>query len=668
MGKNNEVNIDDLVRGLMAEDDSASEADANKSWEGMRQILDREMPEDKDRNRTGFFLLFGVLVLGGLLTWGGMKVFRKGGGDNARIASQHNAGSGTSTYSGKSGSGTGQSAANGHAADDVPMISATTGAPVNPASASGAAGNGTEGAAQNGSIAATETGHANAGHQTGTQGRNAAQQVNIGVSQTATDGSQHNQTATNPAAAGQQGALNGNTADGNQVYASGNQNGNKNTAANTALATNAGNDNSNKAGNTNNKGTQKGQSPAAASATAGQGNSQQAENGLTDGLSNSSSSNKNNTASANTSTPGKMVTLPVSIMDRLNGKSYTITNDTIVCCTGNTRLVIVNVPEYLKGPALASTKQEKTSKSSVGLNKVPQPQDEPLSVSARKGLDADQPSNTGKEGMNVKLPKDNGGVSGKSSGSGYAGTVGRGNVDKGGMKKELYFKLPFQIGVSGGVYTSIIPAQPNWGWMGGLNVVVPFDERWSMMMDVRYMQHYTNKFNITDYALQKVRVDQTIISNQTVYGTAYDSLSLINHVKSYSSLQVPIAVQHMVGKMLLYAGINLNWVINSQLESEMKSFRLYRTDTLATGQPFTEMSNTNSSFKASSLSHRLGVGYTFGMSYYVAPGVYMDVRLTQGLTDKKDQFSGQTAPYFKAPFLQFSVGYRLGSPIRDLRK
>jgi len=651
----------------MQDEEPAPEADANKSWEGMRQILDREMPEDKDKKRTGFFLLFGVLVIGGLLTWGGMKVFRnEGNGHDRHLAD----GRGAATTQ----SGTGRAQTNGNtpagqsgaASSNTPVISATSGNEMNGDAASRAR-NGS------GSLTGTEGNHQAAGTQA-----SGPDNVQIATNRSASNGTDNGVSAPNTVPAAGNTATSANKppvnapADGNQAMASNRNTGNSsgNTVNTNVTAANAGVPaKASTAARTSNNNSTDMNRAAGNQAQAGDGQLVNNPAAASTAATNTNTNNKNNT-SASTSTRGNAVTLPTALIERLNGQSYRIINDTIICCSGNTKLVIVNLPDYLKGPAVASaatgTANKTSGSSSVGLNQMPK--EGAMTLSANKGA-GQTPESKAQSNVALKLQDDpNASRRNKGSKGGSYGSVGQTDPETGRIKQELFFKLPFQIGASGGVYTSIIPAQPNWGWMGGLNVVVPFDDRWSMMLDVRYMQHYTNKFTIADYALQKVRVEEFMVNNQPVYRTTYDSLSLLNHVKSYGSLQVPLAIQHMMGKMLLYAGVNLNWVINSRLENEMQSFRLYRTDTLGAGQTFTEMSNTDASFKASSLSHRLGMGYTFGMSYYVAPGVYMDVRLTQGLTDKKDQFSGQTAPYFKAPFLQFSVGYRLGSPIRDMRK
>jgi hypothetical protein len=107
-------------------------------------------------------------------------------------------------------------------------------------------------------------------------------------------------------------------------------------------------------------------------------------------------------------------------------------------------------------------------------------------------------------------------------------------------------------------------------------------------------------------------------------------------------------------KFTLFAGGNLsyNFAVNAST--------LTNPSTSTVAEPG---NSTNPSLALSDFGARLGLGYLFGAAYKVAPGMTVDLRMTNNFWDNAKGNGAHiiSNQLYRSPSVQLSFGYRLGA-------
>ena len=206
----------------------------------------------------------------------------------------------------------------------------------------------------------------------------------------------------------------------------------------------------------------------------------------------------------------------------------------------------------------------------------------------------------------------------------------------------------FQAGLTAGINGTFFGPNSFKGFQFGITGNLVFNDQWSILSELKYFHRANSNASLQD--------DYSIYTPTT--GGQYTRLQQQNSFSfsALHSLEMPVSIRYAVGNFNIFAGGNLvyNFSINTGAET------IPGGNTSIVSAP----GNDNApKLKEEDFTNRVGLGYLLGLSYNVGPGTMIDVRTVQTFWDNANTTGGQTISnqLYKNPSLQLSIIYRLGN-------
>jgi len=230
----------------------------------------------------------------------------------------------------------------------------------------------------------------------------------------------------------------------------------------------------------------------------------------------------------------------------------------------------------------------------------------------------------------------------------------------------------FYPGITGGINAMFSGGTFIPGIQLGFNGEIVFNDRWSVMTELKYINRFSNNKTIEDNYVTAPytsgpNAPVPVYNTQTnaLTGTVYtrDSVMHSFNFSSLGTLDLPISIRYAINRFFMAAGIDLVHHFRINAEEVTQPVQVLR-DTISAGQPLpARWQEGGQSVYLNDLSARFGIGYLIGVGYKVTPNLSLDLRMSHMLTDNARTIgAGKVSDQlFKVPYLQFSLGYRFGS-------
>lgn len=208
-------------------------------------------------------------------------------------------------------------------------------------------------------------------------------------------------------------------------------------------------------------------------------------------------------------------------------------------------------------------------------------------------------------------------------------------------------QIKFYPGASFGLNSYLFgPSSMMGGYQVGLRGQVVFDDKWSMMAELKYIQ----RFN------QNMKVSDNYWRLGTVSGNQYEA-SFIEHYFKFStvnSIELPIALVYHWKRLQFFAGGNIAYNFNLNPEEVTREYesKTYQGNMLE--------KNTHPTIFMKDFVARYSIGYLLGVGYDISPAFNVDLRVTQNFWDDAAGSGPRkisTQLYYR-PSFQFSINYR----------
>lgn len=207
-------------------------------------------------------------------------------------------------------------------------------------------------------------------------------------------------------------------------------------------------------------------------------------------------------------------------------------------------------------------------------------------------------------------------------------------------------QIKFQPGITFGMNSYLYGPNSMMGIQAGVRGVTVFNEKWSMLTELKYMQRFNQSYSVKDNYWQI----------GTISGNQYEA-SEIDHYFKFSTLktiELPLAVRYMYNKLVAFVGGNLvyNFSVNAEEITHAFESKTYQ------GNSFDL--TTVPSVKINDFNARFSLGYLLGVGYQVSPAFEIDARMTKNFWDNAagtgPRKVSQSLLYM--PSVQISVNFR----------
>lgn len=191
------------------------------------------------------------------------------------------------------------------------------------------------------------------------------------------------------------------------------------------------------------------------------------------------------------------------------------------------------------------------------------------------------------------------------------------------------------------------PSSMMGGYQVGMSGIVKFDEKWSMLAELKFIQ----RFN------QNMKVSDNYWKIGTITGNEYEA-NFIEHYFKFStvnSIELPIAIRYAYKRLQCFAGGNIVYNFNVNPEEVT---RMYEVNTY-NGNSFER--NTVTTIAVDDFGSRFSLGYLLGAGYEVSPAFLVDLRMTNNFWDNAVGSGPRkvSKQLYYQPSFQLSVTYRL---------
>lgn len=209
-------------------------------------------------------------------------------------------------------------------------------------------------------------------------------------------------------------------------------------------------------------------------------------------------------------------------------------------------------------------------------------------------------------------------------------------------------QVRFYPGITFGMNSFLFgPSSMMGGYQVGMSGIVKFDEKWSMLAELKFIQ----RFN------QNMKVSDNYWKIGTITGNEYEA-NFIEHYFKFStvnSVELPLAIRYAYKRLQCFAGGN--FVYNFNVNPEEVT-RMYEVNTYQ-GNSFER--NTVTTIAVDDFGSRFSIGYLLGAGYEVTPAFLVDLRMTNNFWDNAAGSGPRkvSKQLYYQPSFQLSVTYRL---------
>ena len=218
----------------------------------------------------------------------------------------------------------------------------------------------------------------------------------------------------------------------------------------------------------------------------------------------------------------------------------------------------------------------------------------------------------------------------------------------------------FYPGLIAGLNSSFLSGNTLMGFQFGIMGMLAFDEHWSILAELKYLQRSNNGLSVHDDYATGVNFENIgTTGNPNYHITGVNNQHYFNY-STLSTLEMPFMLRYSFSKLSLQGGFNM--LYNFAINVEEKK--------IAT--PIDENSTTNTkSFGPSAARVKaedfdkpiMGAGYTFGVGYQVTPAVGFDLRMTTLFWDNAKNPGARVISntLYNVPGMQFNITYRFNA-------
>jgi hypothetical protein len=230
----------------------------------------------------------------------------------------------------------------------------------------------------------------------------------------------------------------------------------------------------------------------------------------------------------------------------------------------------------------------------------------------------------------------------------------------------------FYPGITGGINAMFSGGTFIPGIQLGFNGEIVFNDRWSVMTELKYINRFSNNKTIEDNYVtapfmtgSKAPVPVYNPNTSAVEAMVYTRDSILHsfNFSTLGTLNLPISIRYAVNRFFMAAGIDLVHHFRINAEEVEQTVRTLR-DTIPVGQAIpASWEQGEPSIRLNDLAGRFGLGYLVGVGYKVTPDLSLDLRMSHMLMDnaRTKGSSKVSDQLFRIPNVQFSLSYRLGN-------
>jgi len=214
--------------------------------------------------------------------------------------------------------------------------------------------------------------------------------------------------------------------------------------------------------------------------------------------------------------------------------------------------------------------------------------------------------------------------------------------------KSKFTGAHFAPGLTAGINGNFFGPNNFKGFQFGFNGNFIFNDKVSVMADLKYFQRINNNYTLND--------------NYYTYTPAASggyTKELVVNPYSFSSLhniELPVYVRYTTGNFDFFAGCNFEYSFAVNTGAYPLADPTTTTQVSAIG------ADNAPKLKAQDFDSRFGMGYLVGASVQISPKVTLDFRDVQTVWDNGKSSGSKiiSGQLYKTPSLQLSIGYQLG--------
>ncbi|PSK90071.1 outer membrane beta-barrel protein [Taibaiella chishuiensis] len=196
------------------------------------------------------------------------------------------------------------------------------------------------------------------------------------------------------------------------------------------------------------------------------------------------------------------------------------------------------------------------------------------------------------------------------------------------------------------------------GMQIGVAGLLALSERWTLVAELKYMNHYFSNYNLQDQS-----VSYEVSKTQNGAGWLFSGKELVNtssyKVNSYGSIHMPVTMSYNLGRVSVFGGLDLAYAFPISWEK-----RTSTNTNFVESQVDQDKNPYQNKFgqldEVHDFGSRFGLGYAMGMSYDFSRKLSVDARMTQILFDNAKGGTEGINKLFRQPSLQLSLGYYFG--------
>ncbi len=196
------------------------------------------------------------------------------------------------------------------------------------------------------------------------------------------------------------------------------------------------------------------------------------------------------------------------------------------------------------------------------------------------------------------------------------------------------------------------------GMQIGIAGLLTLSERWTLVAELKYMNHYFSNYNLQDKS-----VSYEINKTQNGAGWLFSGNEMVTtssyKINSYGSIHMPVTMSYNLGRVSVFGGIDLayafplSWNKQSSINVNFVESQLAQ-DKNPYQNSYPQLDEVHD------FGSRFGMGYAMGMSYDFSRKLSVDARMTQILFDNAKGGTEGINKLFRQPSLQLSLGYFFG--------
>lgn len=221
-------------------------------------------------------------------------------------------------------------------------------------------------------------------------------------------------------------------------------------------------------------------------------------------------------------------------------------------------------------------------------------------------------------------------------------------------------------GITGGFNSTVFSTNTLAGFQLGLTGMLAFNERWSLVADLKYF-HRFNTASIGDNYLRVSNIvpgNESVVNGVTYREYTWDQENVIHYynLTAVQTVELPVTLRRNIGRIFGEAGLNMmySFPVNTEEVERSQGNIMTVTRSFPMNQSPGESVGGGKHVTLQDFNSRFGLGYVLGAGYEFTPALNANVRLVQNFWDNavSPGAAKVSRNLFQTPSVQFSIGYR----------